>query len=522
MGIKEKRNLKNRNFRGVPFSGLMIYISLLFLFGSNVWAEDWPMFRHDPAHTGYIADEVGDKPELRWSFKAEGKISYPAIIANDSVLFISVKKTKSGPRYKYKLYCLDEDTGDLKWSRKIGGLFLAAAHNKVFVTPDGISCLSATTGKLIWKTGKGTSPPTVVNKYVLIYISNTWSNDETCCLNADNGKILWCTKIKCDVHTDSSPAVKDGKVFVCTNRRYETSHIYCLDERNGRKIWYFRPKDRGELEFWASAAVVMNKKVFAISSNDNIYSLDQNTGRLIWDYKIEGLASTLSASNRKIFVSAFDGTYCLDDRKLSFWSRKKRIIWKFDKTGNSLAPIVAGGRVISVYRDGRIFCLDANTGKETWAYKVKGPISSDPVVANNKLFICSVDGTIYCFKSSTGSLTVNSNPSGAKIYLNGIYKGDTPLKIFSFPIGNYSLKLSKPGYKAYDGKVHISDGKTTNLSMITLTRLHLKVIPEPILKIGIVISLIILIISIIVGLILRFRKPKTYFPVEGGYKKDRR
>ena len=537
MGMK-KRSEQNKQSRGVYLSFAIIYITLFVLFSSEVLADDWPMFRHDPAHTGYTIDELGDQPELLWSFKAGGKIYNSPIISNGNVIFYSKDNN---------VYCLDEDTGHLIWRRRTGGhCYLAADRDKLFMIgpgKNGIRCLNKNTGELIWKRKvRASSPPVIVNKKIFMNFDcgESKTPSGTCCLDEDTGKLIWSTKLMGNIWTpESSPAVKDGKIFVCSTetmygRLYGRSGgVFCLNERTGEQILHYTTRQYRIQEIikmrkkgirfshgqFRSSAVLTNNTLIAICSDGMLHCLDKDSGRLLWNSQIEVTCDAHpSIANGKIYVSGDNVIYCLGGRDL------KSIVWKSKIEGSFVftSPIVAGGRVICISDDGKIFSLDANTGKLYWISKVKGPIRSGPVVANNKLFVCSLDGTIWCFKSKTDTLFINSTPSGTEVYLSGIKKGTTPLEIKSFPVGNYLLKVSKPGYKNYEGKIHISHAKTTKLPMITLTRVYLKIIPKPILKVAIIVFLNMLIMFVIVGLIFHFRKPKIYRPVEEGYKKERR
>jgi len=68
-------------------------------------------------------------------------------------------------------------------------------------------------------------------------------------------------------------------------------------------------------------------------------------------------------------------------------------------------------------------------------------------------------------EETTGSVTVDSNPSGANIYLNGSYKGTTPKTIEDLEAGSYSLKLTKEGYEEKTERVQIEKGKTKEVEI---------------------------------------------------------
>ncbi len=68
----------------------------------------------------------------------------------------------------------------------------------------------------------------------------------------------------------------------------------------------------------------------------------------------------------------------------------------------------------------------------------------------------------------TGSLSVTSTPTGARVSLDGCYKGTTPLTISGISDGIHRLGVSKSGYYSRFTPVVIQKGKTQNIH-VTLT-----------------------------------------------------
>jgi len=62
-----------------------------------------------------------------------------------------------------------------------------------------------------------------------------------------------------------------------------------------------------------------------------------------------------------------------------------------------------------------------------------------------------------------GTLQVSSNPSGAKVYLDGRDIGTTPLSNPSIPEGTHNLSIELFGYKPWRGIVEIVPKQTTNI-----------------------------------------------------------
>ncbi|AEK73694.1 hypothetical protein GQS_09000 [Thermococcus sp. 4557] len=65
------------------------------------------------------------------------------------------------------------------------------------------------------------------------------------------------------------------------------------------------------------------------------------------------------------------------------------------------------------------------------------------------------------------TLKVSSEPSGAKVYINGKYRGTTPLTL-ELSSGNYTVELSRTNYEDYTVNVTLETGETKTISA-TLT-----------------------------------------------------
>jgi hypothetical protein len=65
---------------------------------------------------------------------------------------------------------------------------------------------------------------------------------------------------------------------------------------------------------------------------------------------------------------------------------------------------------------------------------------------------------------TTGQLSVSSSPSGAAVYVDGLYKGVTSTIIGNLAPGSHTVRLSKAGYQDWTGSVSIAAGATTYLN----------------------------------------------------------
>jgi hypothetical protein len=60
---------------------------------------------------------------------------------------------------------------------------------------------------------------------------------------------------------------------------------------------------------------------------------------------------------------------------------------------------------------------------------------------------------------TTTAILVTSFPSGANVYIEGIYKGITPIKLPDLPQGSPTVKLMLEGYKDWQQNIDIASGK---------------------------------------------------------------
>ena len=112
--------------------------------------NDWPMFGHDPEHTGFTEVYMHDDLKILWKKKI-WMFSSPAVV--DCKVYVA--GTKNG--YEEPLIlCLNAYSGETLWEYQIEDTPLtvpAVVNNRVYVSSfDGqVYCLDATTGEFKWK-----------------------------------------------------------------------------------------------------------------------------------------------------------------------------------------------------------------------------------------------------------------------------------------------------------------------------------------------------------------------------------
>jgi len=78
------------------------------------------------------------------------------------------------------------------------------------------------------------------------------------------------------------------------------------------------------------------------------------------------------------------------------------------------SPRVVRGRVYFGCRDARVYCLDAQSGKEVWKCAVGSGVGASPAVEGGRVFVGTYDGTFWCIDASSGKALWRFK-TGAKI-----------------------------------------------------------------------------------------------------------
>ncbi len=73
---------------------------------------------------------------------------------------------------------------------------------------------------------------------------------------------------------------------------------------------------------------------------------------------------------------------------------------------------------------------------------------------------------LVALESDAGSLTVNSDPQGANLILNGISKGTTPCSVGRIPEGETTIQLTLDGHKPYHHTIRLTAGQTETIQAV--------------------------------------------------------
>jgi outer membrane protein assembly factor BamB len=352
--------------------------------------DNWPMFGHDPAHTGYTTSAAPATNRTLWKLYIGSMVLSSSVSVVDGRVYTDVDV----PDERWfedirEIRCLDALTGDTIWSYQhkteyVGISSLTVADGRVYFGADGIYCLEASTGTLLWRYSMKdvVSSPAVVNNR--LYVGAGLGDGCIYCLDATTGIQIW------NVSTGlggsgvySSPAVVDGKVYVGTLR----GDILCLNALTGTITWNITTESAIE-----SSPTVVAGKVY-IGSYPYFYCLNATTGAIIWNYTTESSwwQPSPAVAFGRTYIGAGDGNFhCLN-------STTGVRIWNYT-TGDSIhdAAAVADGKVYIGSNDNNLYCFNAITGENIWSYTTGDSIySSFTAIAGGVVYFRSLDGYLY-------------------------------------------------------------------------------------------------------------------------------
>ena len=160
-----------------------------------------------------------------------------------------------------------------------------------------------------------------------------------------------------------------------------------------------------------------------------VVALDADTGKVRWKVTMGPTESSPLVAGGLVYVGDWSGKlYALN-------ARTGRVVWTY-QTGDKIKDGVAyaGGRVYFGSYDSHVYALNARTGKLVWKAGAQqrlgatGTFYSTPAVAYGRVYIGSTDGKMYSFGATSGKLRW-SHGTGSYVYSSpavwnrGVYAG---------------------------------------------------------------------------------------------------
>ncbi len=238
----------------------------------------------------------------------------------------------------------------------------------------------------------------------------------------------------------STPAVYGGMVIFGSN----DGSLYAVDEATGTQRWAF--KTGGPV---SSSPAVADGTAYFQSADGKFYAVDAHTGKPRWTF---ALGKELPFRNGIAPTDLGPPDYGL---------------WDFFLSSATLAD----GLVYFGGADGKLYALNARTGKQAWSFSTAGRVRSTPAVASGVVYFGSMDGNFFALDAKSGALkwkfkTVGNEyfPAGeiqssATVVDGTVYFGSRDYYVYALDTATGALKWKMQHKDSWVvGSPAISDG----------------------------------------------------------------
>ncbi|HVT96316.1 MAG TPA: PQQ-binding-like beta-propeller repeat protein, partial [Acidobacteriaceae bacterium] len=207
--------------------------------------------------------------------------------------------------------------------------------------------------------------------------------------------------------------------------------LYAVDAHDGHPLWTLHAS--GPV---ASSPAARGDLIYFVARPNTLYAVTADRGEIRWQQDLgadkgpsnywDFFESSPTLVDDRLFVGSGDGRlYCID-------AASGRRIWSFDAGARIRStPAVVDNTVVVGAMNGRIYAVDAATGKEKWSYATRGAshkfadknndttsIVASPTIAGGLVAIGGRDGYLYAVDLQTGKLRWDITHDGSSWILS--------------------------------------------------------------------------------------------------------
>jgi outer membrane protein assembly factor BamB len=381
---------------------ISLLVALLILSSSLSYSQDWPQWRginRDSKVTGFKNPTVWPA-ELKQIWKVPVGFGDATPVLSGNKIYLNTRKGD-----QEIILCLDAATGKELWNNSYAAMAVTGPSASQHPGPRGTPAVS--NGKLVTFGASGILS----------------------CVNASTGKLIWRKENPTNAFpaffTGTSPLIVDGMCIIHLGKK-DDGQVIAYDLNSGNEKW----KWSGEGPSYSSPSVLTldGKKLLIVITEKNIISLSLTDGKLLWQ-----VATPVQQRYYNCVSPYIDGqTIYLTGQGTGIKAIKveksgneyvTKELWSNTEVGAKWnTPILKDGFLYGFTDQKRIYCLNAATGQTAWIDKV---VNSD--------FSTIVDcGSVIIGLTSTDNLIV-LKPDGKEYSEVAKYKvSDTP--IYTYPV----------------------------------------------------------------------------------------
>jgi outer membrane protein assembly factor BamB len=225
-----------------------------------------------------------------------------------------------------------------------------------------------------------------------------------------------------------------------------------------RRVWTFRA--RNLLEFPPAVAY---GRLYFTNNSGVMFAVNAKTGKRAWKKPIgRCVAASPGVDAHTVYQAFLNRPPCnskakpgrLEGEVIAFASGFGKIRWRTRIGPTETSPLVVAGVVYVGDWRGRVYALDAATGRVRWTFQGKGKIKGAIARSGNRLYVGSYDGYVYALRATTGKViwrTRSQDRLGGRgqfystpaIAYGRVYIGSTDGKVYSFGAASGKLRWSQ-------------------------------------------------------------------------------
>jgi len=372
-----------------------VHVLLLFLLtgcggGSSFYGSsnglDWPLFRGDPALSGYTDTRLPKNPVLLWTYKSDARTSSSPVLAN-GVTYWSDKRghirgvdmtgvqvfsydfqtaVEATPMIHDSILYIGRIDGimsavslsqkDILWNYETMGQLNASANHADFAGKRAIIfgsydnylySLDIRTGEEINRFESGyyiNGAVALWEQYVMFGGCDGWLRIIDCQTGAATDSLLIGSYIP------ASPAIMDGYCYVGDH----DGNIYELYLEKGKIIRHQTILEAVGDGAYVSVPAVSSGYLYTFTNDQHLYAINRKDGSVRWKYLLKGGAGESS-------------------------------------------PVICRDKILICTKTGIVSILDVATGTLQWEYDTGEQIVASPAVVKDRFYILTGKGTLFCF-----------------------------------------------------------------------------------------------------------------------------
>ena len=349
-------------------AGAFVFAALTCAAGS-LSAADWPQWRGPERNgiskeTGLLREWPDDGPPLAWTAKGLGDGYSAPSVAAGRIYVMGEDKRSSYVR------ALDEQTGKIAWSAKVGNVGGGAGYPGPRATP-------TVDGERVYAIGQF---------------------GDLVCVETKEGKEIWRKNLEKDFNGkmmsgwgySESPLI-DGDKLICTPGGKDGT-LAALNKTTGETIW--RSKAFTDSAAYSSVIIaeIGGKRTYVQFTGDSVAGVDAENGDLLWRQPRKGPTAVIPTpvySDNHVFVTSGYGAggdlYKItqgDDGKF----KTDRVYHTSDLGVHIGGVVLVDGHLYGI-NERSLVCLDFLTGKLKWKDRSVGKGAT--VYADGHLYVRS-------------------------------------------------------------------------------------------------------------------------------------